>query len=223
MTMCIYYIPRKLSDLNGDDVLKEVSLSELKKNTEIMVIDDDEFVYLDSLKKSEYRIEHRTDIQGLKDVAEYDIILCDIRGVGKFLQSPYEGAYLVKQIKEKYPNKIVISYTANNYDPKFQEYLAYADATVPKGTALEDWDAMLTKMLKELADPIKQWEKARNALLSAGVPTVTVAKYESEYVKAVKNGNYKSLKDVYVNSKKQGKEIMISLLSIIFKALGIGK
>lgn len=188
-----------------------------------MVIDDDEFVYLDSLKRSEYCIEYRPDIQSLKDVAEYDIILCDIRGVGKFLNSPFEGAYLVKQIKEKYPNKIVISYTANNYDPKFQEYLAFADATIPKGTALEDWDSMLTKMLKELADPVKQWEKARKALLAAGVSTVMVAKYESEYVKAVKNGDYKSLKDVYENSKKPGKDIMISLLSIIFKTLGIGK
>lgn len=221
--MCIYYIPRKLSDLNGVNILKEISLSQLKKNTEIMVIDDDEFVYLDSLKRSEYCIEYRPDIQSLKDVAEYDIILCDIRGVGKFLNSPFEGAYLVKQIKEKYPNKIVISYTANNYDPKFQEYLAFADATIPKGTALEDWDSMLTKMLKELADPVKQWEKARKALLAAGVSTVMVAKYESEYVKAVKNGDYKSLKDVYENSKKPGKDIMISLLSIIFKTLGIRK
>ena len=221
--MCIYYIPRKLSDLNGEPILREITLSQLKRNTEILVIDDDEFVYLESLKKIEYHIEHRTDIQGLKDVAEYDIILCDIRGVGKFLRSPYEGAYLVKQIKEKYPNKIVISYTANDYDPKFQEYLAYADATIPKGTALEDWDAMLTKMLNELVDPVKQWEKARNALLAAGVSTVMVAQYESQYVKAVKNGDYKSLKDVYVNSKKPGKDIMISLLSMIFKALGIGK
>lgn len=221
--MCIYYIPRKLSDLNGEHILREIKLSQLKRNTEILVIDDDEFVYLESLKKLEYHIEHRTDIQGLKDVAEYDIILCDIRGVGKFLRSPYEGAYLVKQIKEKYPNKIVISYTANDYDPKFQEYLAYADATIPKGTALEDWDAMLTKMLKELVDPVKQWEKARNALLAAGVSTVMVAQYESQYVKAVKNGDYKSLKDVYVNSKKPGNDIMISLLSMIFKALGIGK
>ena len=221
--MCIYYIPRKLSDLNGEPILREITLSQLKRNTEILVIDDDEFVYLESLKKIEYHIEHRTDIQGLKDVAEYDIILCDIRGVGKFLRSPYEGAYLVKQIKEKYPNKIVISYTANDYDPKFQEYLAYADATIPKGTALEDWDAMLTQMLNELVDPVKQWEKARNALLAAGVSTVMVAQYESQYVKAVKNGDYNSLKDVYINSKKPGKDIMISLLSMIFKALGIGK
>ena len=140
-----------------------------------MVIDDDEFIYLDPLRKSEYRIEHRRDIQSLKDVAEYDVILCDIRGVGKFLNSQFEGAYLVKQIKEKYPNKIVISYTANSYDPKFQEYLSYADATV--------------------------------------------AKYESEYVRAVKSGKYESLKEVYEKSKKPGKDIMVSLLSIVFKAI----
>lgn len=217
--MCIYYIPRKLSDLNGETILKEITLANLKRNTEILVIDDDEFVYLDLLRKSEYRIEHRSDIQSLKDVAEFDVILCDVRGVGKFLNSQFEGAYLVKQIKEKYPNKIVISYTANSYDPKFQEYLSYADATVPKGTALEDWDSLLTKMLKELADPVKQWEKARKALLQAGVPTIIVAKYESEYVRAVKSGEYESLKEVYEKSKKPGRDIMVSLLSIVFKAI----
>ena len=96
--MCIYYIPRKLSDLNGETILKEITLANLKRNTEILVIDDDEFVYLDLLRKSEYRIEHRSDIQSLKDVAEFDVILCDVRGVGKFLNSQFEGAYLLSLI-----------------------------------------------------------------------------------------------------------------------------
>ena len=84
---------------------------------------------------------------------------------------------------------------------------------------MEDWDSLLTKMLMELADPVKQWEKARRALLQAGVPTIIVAKYESEYVRAVKSGKYESLKEVYEKSKKPGKDIMVSLLSIVFKAI----
>lgn len=213
----IYYIPKTIIDLNGDVVLKEISLQSLKKNTEILVIDDDEFIHLETLKNSEYRIEHRQDINSLNDVAEYDIILCDIQGVGKFLKSEYQGAYLVKQIKDKYPNKIVIAYTASFYDPKYEKFLHCADATYPKGTAPEDWDALLSEMLKELSDPVKQWKKTRSALLKADVPTITVAKYESEYVKAIKNNTYESLKKLYQNSNKPGKEIMISLLNVICK------
>lgn len=213
----VYYIPKTIVDLNGDVILKEISLKELKKNTEILVIDDDEFIHLETLKKSEYRIEHRRDIDSLNDVAEYDIILCDIRGVGKFLKSDYQGAYLVKQIKHKYPNKIIIAYTANSYDPKFEEFLDYADATFPKGTAPEDWDSLLSKMLKELADPVIQWKKTRSALLKANVPTITVAKYESEYVKAIKNNTFESLKNLYQKSNKPEKEIILSLLNVICK------
>lgn len=215
--MGIYYIPKTIVDLNGDIILKEISLQNLKKNTEILVIDDDEFIHLETLKASEYRIEHRQDINSLNDVAEYDIILCDIRGVGKFLNSEYQGAYLVKQIKDKYPNKIVIAYTANSYDPKFEEFLHYADAIFPKGTASEDWDSLLSKMLKELSDPVIQWKKTRSALLKANVPTITVAKYESEYVKAIKNNTFESLKNLYQKSSKPEKEILLSLLNVICK------
>lgn len=216
---CFHFITRQISDLNGESILNEISLSQLKKNTEILVIDDDVFAYLDALRKNEFQIEHRTDIQSLKDVAEYDMVLCDIRGVGKFLGSEYGGAYLVKQLKEKYPNKIIVSYTADDYNPKFEEFLKYADSIVPKGTTLEDWDALLTKLIKELANPVKQWEKTRKALLEANVATITVAKYEAQYVKAVKDGNFESLKKLYANKNDIGAEIMKALLNSVVPRL----
>ena len=149
--------------------------------------------------------------------------MCDIRGVGKFLNSQYEGAYLVKKIKEKYPNKIVISYTANDYTPDYQQYLQYADAIIPKGTSLEDWDSLLTQKLRELADPVKMWEKTRNALLEVKVPTITVAEYEAQYVKAVQNNNFESIRKLFSGQQKIGAEIMLSLLtSVVVKLIKEG-
>lgn len=214
-----YYINNTIADLNGEIILKEISLAYLKRNTQILVIDDDEFVYLEPLRRNEFHIVHRSDLASLSDVAEYDIILCDIRGVGKFLESTFEGAYLVKQIKEKYPNKIVISYTASSYDPRYQEYLSYADDTILKGTALEDWDSLLSRKIRELSNPVIQWEKTRNALLNANVPTVMVAKYESEYVKAVKCNDFRSLKKICENKNALGYDIMQSLLKIVEKIM----
>ena len=214
---CFYIIRTQISDLNGDAILKGLSISQLKKMTEILVIDDDSFPFTNALRKNEFSIEYKTDIFSLKDVAEYDIILCDIKGVGKFLESTYEGAYLVKQIKEKYPNKIVISYTANDYNPRFQEYLDYADATVPKGTTLEDWDALLSKKLYEIADPVIQWEKTRTALLKAGVSTINVAKYEAMYVKAMENGKYETLQKLISDKQTHESEIIQSLLWVLEK------
>ena len=217
---CFHIIRGRINELNGEMVLKGTSLPALKAITKILVLDDDGFVFMEPLRRSEFCIEYRQDIQALSDVAEYDIILCDIRGVGAFLDSQYEGAYLVKKIKEKYPNKIVISYTASDYSPSYQEYLKYADAIIPKGTSLEDWDSLLTEKIRELADPVKMWEKTREALLKANVQTITVAEYESQYVKAIQNNSFESIKKLFEKKKKPGTEIMLSLLtSVIAKVI----
>ena len=158
----------------------------------------------------------KKDITDLRDVEAYPIILCDIRGVGNFLESEYGGAYLIKQLKEKYPEKTIIAYTANDYNAQFQQYLDYADDTVPKGSyALEDWTSLLDKLLKEYADPIKIWEKTRRSLIEAGVPTIDVAKYESDYVKAIKSGKFESFEKIYSRKTDRGGAIMLAL----FKAL----
>ena len=204
---CFYFITQQISDLNSDIILKETNLSMLKRNTDILVIDDDEFAYSEALKHNEFRMTHRTDIQSLTDVAGYDMILCDIRGVGKIFQSDYEGAYLVKQLKEKYPNKIVVSYTADSYNPKYENYLKYADAIVPKGTTLEDWDALLSQLIRDLANPVKQWKKTRKALFDANVATILVAKYE----------NFESIKKLYAQKDDSISEIMSGLFKIASK------
>ncbi|MBQ4631161.1 MAG: hypothetical protein IJB70_09285 [Clostridia bacterium] len=214
--MYVYYIPHRLCELNGVNILKEQNLSTLKKMTSILVIDDRDFTYLEPLKQYEYNISQKNDLNMLTDVEAFDVILCDIRGVGKFLESTFEGANLIKQLKKKYPNKTIIAYTANDYDASFQEYLVYADEIVPKGGYdIEDWDSLLTRILKECANPTTQWKKTRKALEEADVQTVDIAKYESDYVKAVKSGKFDSIRKLYCNSDKKGSQIMIELLSSI--------
>lgn len=72
-----------------------------------------------------------------------------------------------------------------------------------------------------MANPVKQWEKTRKALLDANVATISVAKYEAQYVKAVKDGNFESLKKLYANKNDTGAEIMKALLnSAIPKLIG---
>ena len=210
-----------MSELNGVNILKDKRISALKKLMSILVIDDKEFSYLEALQKYEFNITQKNDLTHLSDVAEYDVILCDIRGVGKFLKSDFEGANLIKELKIKYPNKTIIAYTANDYNASFQKYLNYADMIVPKGNlALEDWVTTLEDLLKESADPVKQWEKTRGALLEANVSTIDVAKYESEYVKAIKDGSFESFEKLYSNKKTNGSGILMELASsVIAKVL----
>lgn len=218
MCMSIFY--RKLSELNGDLILKGKDLATIKQLTRILVIDDKEFSFLNALRTREFNVQQKLDLTHLTDVSEYDIILCDIRGVGKFLESEFEGANLIKELKIKYPNKIILAYTANDYDANFQKFLDYADDIIPKGSYdLEDWVDLLEDTLYKCADPIAQWERTRDALLNADVSTIDVAKYESQYVRAVKNGSFESFKSLYGKSNNQGAQIMIELTSSIIAKL----
>lgn len=207
---------RKASELKGMSVIKGVTLSDLKKKCEILIIDDNDFPFLDVLRKQEYIITQKYDLTDTKEAAEYQIILCDIRGVGKCYNSNYEGAYLIKQLKQKYPNKTIIAYTANDYDPEFEPYLEYADETVPKGTYdIEEWDALLDRLLNNIVDPVKLWEQTRDSLLKAGISTIEVAKYESKYVRAVKQGKFDGLQKLCEQGSGKGTDIILALLNAI--------
>lgn len=214
--MCIPLFYKTISELNGESILQEISIADLKRITSILVIDDQAFDYLGDLQKYDFQIRQKYDLTDLSDAAEYDIILCDIRGVGKFLSSKYDGANLIKQLRVKYPNKIIIAYTAEPYDADFEPFLEFATGVIAKGTyTIELWVSLLEKYVKELADPVEQWKKTRKLLLDSGVSTIEIAKYESAYVKAVKNKEYESLKKLFSSKKDVGSKIMLELISSI--------
>ena len=207
---------RTITELNGETILQEISVADLKNITNILVVDDQEFDYLKDLQKYDFRIRQKYDLTDLSDVAEYDIILCDIRGVGKFLNSKYDGANLIKQLRVKYPNKIIVAYTAEPYEADFEAFLEFATDIIAKGTyTIEAWVALLEKYVKEIADPVVQWKETRKKLLDANVSTIEIAKYESAYVKAVKRKEYESLKKLYSSKKDAGSKIMLELISAI--------
>lgn len=217
--MTIFCKRYQISDLASDFILKNISLEKLRKEAQILVIDDDEFVYLDTLNSHGYNMHYKQDINDLKDLVAYDIVLCDIKGVAKFLQSKYEGAYLVQQIKKLYPNKIVVAYTAHEYSPDFQTYLSYADDIMPKGASIEDWTAKIDRIIKNMVDPKAQWEITRDALLKANVPTMEVAKIESSYVKAIKQGNFTSLENLKKDNRYDLRALASLLTSFIIKVI----
>lgn len=213
----IYYIKYQLHDLEGGAAINnEQLMNKLRKNTEILIIDDNEFAYLDSFKTHGFSVSYKSDISTFVDIKSYDVILCDIRGVGKMFNSQYEGAYLIKEIKELYPSKTIIAYTASDYDPKYTKYLNYADNIIAKGTALEDWVAILDKTLRDFADPAIQWKKMREALLDANVDTIMVAELENKYVDAVKKSNFSSLKQLSKEPNNDMEKILANFLSTIF-------
>ena len=99
--ICI--IMNKISDLSENAALKlPNNIVELRKYVNMLIIDDNEFAPENFLRANGYQVQHKLDIDTIKDVEAYDIILCDIAGIGKKLGYAKEGAYIIKQIHASY-------------------------------------------------------------------------------------------------------------------------
>lgn len=187
---------KEIEELRSTNLLHEDNTRNLRRRFEILVIDDEEFVQKDNLSSHQFNITLKKDIDTINDVMAYDIILCDIRGVGNVYNSEYEGAYLIKEIKKTFPSKIVIAYTASNYDPSYNTYLELADDVRKKGTLSEDWVEALDNAIKVGLDPIEQWKRVRKELLDNNVSIGKVKKLEDRYVRSVQKKDFVSFQQL---------------------------
>lgn len=106
--------------LEGDDLIEH-----LKRKLKILFIDDDRnFQIVKILKSSGWsKTTSIIDVKNLNmtSVKESDILFIDIRGVGKSMNLEGEGLDLALIIKQKYPEKSVVIYSANSNSNSFHD------------------------------------------------------------------------------------------------------
>lgn len=209
----IHIIKYTIEDLKMIEMVKQEKILDLRKQIDVLVIDDEEFSAGKFLTSNNFRITYKSDIDNIKDVSEYPIIMCDVRGVGQKLSQTYEGAFIIKEIKNSYPTKRVIAYTASQYDASYNKYLSYADELLTKGLALEDWLTTLDNQIHKSIDPIFQWKNLRRQLLDNGVSTIDVAKMESVFVKSYKNKDFSDFERIANQTTPDMRGIVVDFLS----------
>ena len=112
----------KTENLTND---REAKIDFMKSKTKILFIDDDKnFNVVKILKDSGWR--HTKSVIDVKSidlqiVKDSHIYFVDINGVGKLLSLEHEGLDLALMIKQKYPNKKIIIYSANRKTNAFHE------------------------------------------------------------------------------------------------------
>lgn len=211
-----------IQDLNDDFSLAYPrSTKELRSKVETLIIDDEDLILEDYLRKNGFNISHKKDIESIKDVAEYAIILCDIRDVGKALGATMEGAFLVREIKNNYPNKQVVAYTGSAYDASFNNYMSYADDVISKGLPVDDWVSLLDRQIELSVNPIHQWEILRKYLLEKNMSTAFIAKLEDKYVRCIKKKDFKELAQLS-QSNGEAHEIISEFISSVCAKLILG-
>lgn len=218
----IFFIKYKLSDLVEVTALQNMTTAERRSKVEILVIDDQEFGAEKYLTQNGFRIVHKKDIDNIRDVSSYAVILCDIRGVGKALGSSKEGAFVIKEIKAHYPAKQVIAYTGSSYDPMYNEYMNLADAVISKGISVEDWTSLVDEQIEKAMDPIFQWKRLREHLLKCGVSTAYTAKLEDKYVRAIRARDFKDLTKLAENSNDEVRGLIADFTSSVCAKVILG-
>jgi hypothetical protein len=174
--------PKALSNIKASYV---PPIKSDRSNSKIVIIDDEDFKYLDTLRSHDFNVTHLRDIEDFKAVAEYHIVLCDIKGVGKTFKSKFEGAHVIGEIRKLYPFKVIIAYTGHLFDPTFNKYFQVSDYVLKKDIDSEEWVEYLDRAINKAIDPIEQWGRIRKYLLEKDVSIINILLLEDSYVRSI--------------------------------------
>lgn len=132
--------------------LPKRELKDIKNSCNILFIDDEKFSIVERLKDKEgwRSTEWKKDIDAISDPAieRAHIVLIDVNGVGRKMGFETQGLGLIKAIKEKYPQKKVVMYSAVTQDA-FDEAANMADVRLRKTTDQYGFNSALEKLALE--------------------------------------------------------------------------
>lgn len=135
-------------------ITKEKDLiDDFKTKSHILFVDDDpKFQVVTILKKSGWINTKRVkDIYNIDDVEvkNTNIFFVDIQGVGVALGFKDEGLGLALALKNKYPEKKVIIYSAESKGDRFHQALRKADSFLPKNAEPYEFQQLVEDYSKE--------------------------------------------------------------------------
>lgn len=174
-----------IEDLKAKNTkIRNISMKD-KKNIKILIIDDAGFD-TERLKRLGYIDIKKVDrFTNMDELEIYDIILCDINGVAKEMNETYQGAALAVSIKETYPTKIVVIFSAKPQRPDFYEYYQQVDDVIKKNIQTTDLSDKLNGYILKLNDPIEIWNTTKKRLNKYEIPSKTIGLMEHYYVKSI--------------------------------------
>ncbi|MBI5214343.1 MAG: hypothetical protein HY960_01170 [Ignavibacteriae bacterium] len=132
--------------------LPERNLDDLKQMVKIVFIDDKSFKVVDILKKAGW-----TNTSWLKDIHSLDfpeiveahIVFVDIQGVGQRLGFRDEGLGLISALRQKFPFKKLVVYSAERTGDRFHQGFSAADARIHKNADPFEFQSLVEQFSRE--------------------------------------------------------------------------
>ncbi|MEZ8077937.1 hypothetical protein ACED27_23290 [Vibrio sp. FF112] len=206
-----------LSELNGH--INTINAE--RASIPIAVIDDLDVPYIEAVRNCGYKgITHYTDIDNFEMLSVYQVIICDIRGVGKKL-SKNEGAFIIQQLRKVYPDKYIIAMSSNLYHLPIQNYIGVADAKLKRDVSSDRVIREIEKGVAVMSSRKERWLRFRDYLLKTHqMDLYDVWQIEQEFIKSVLTHDRKGFEESDVLKKHGGdmvKGLLVNFISgIIF-------
>lgn len=146
------------------------------------------FLYLEQLRRLGFNITTYKDVTDLNMLSSYDVIICDIKGVGKDFDSEFEGAFLLRELKKKYPYKGFAAYTGSAFDIRINTFLIDIQI-IKKDITIDEWCTAIDSLIRNICEPKIVWNRIRKDLLDKDVSLLDLERLEDEFVDRVLNHN----------------------------------
>lgn len=157
-----------------------------RQQTKIAVIDDKPFEPSPLLRNHSYNITEIGDIRKASDVKDFQIVLCDLMGVGSLLDRHDEGAGIIREIRRNFPSIIVAAYTgaSASHEP-VKKAKQLADEFIKKDETIDVWTEKLDRLIEMAMDPRIVWYRVRGELVRQRVDTVELLRLEDAFVRSI--------------------------------------
>jgi len=117
--------------------IPRIDLTSLKRKIKMVVIDDEKDSFpLELVQDFGFTIEHWNTINSNRlkrlEQNEFDVIILDIKGVVDSSLGEKDGKDILKGIKDKNPDQVIIAFSGNKYDIADGEFWQKADGFLNK-------------------------------------------------------------------------------------------
>lgn len=127
------------------------SFDNLKHKARIAIVDDEDVPHADRLRRDGYNIADFPDIDYIDSFLKHDyhIIILDIQGIGKNLDSTSDGWSILKYIKEKSPHTVVLLFTGVEWSLRYRELADLSDDYLTKDIEFLNFKEKLDKAIEK--------------------------------------------------------------------------
>ena len=135
-----------------------------------------------------------TDVDSLAcpDLVEAHIVFVDITGVGVKLRFSAQGLGLVSALKEKYPQKKVVVYSAQTVGDRFHKGLSDADERLAKNADPFEFETLVERFAKEMWSVDGIVERLQNVLFTDFGHDLSEEQIQALLVRVGKSGDWSS-------------------------------